>query len=132
MVAQSVLGITLLEGRESAADLAEAFRWLSAASERGASRAMWHLGTMYERGMHVQADPLAARSLYEAAASRGEFLASVHLARLLLSGQAGKAERAEVLRWYRAALDQASQVEDCPELEEARSYVAANSSAVGE
>ncbi|MET0555709.1 MAG: hypothetical protein ABW221_21905 [Vicinamibacteria bacterium] len=123
--AQTILGIRLLEGIECAADHAEAFRWLSAAAERGAARATAHLGTMYERGLTVAPDVGRARALYERAAGSGEFLARVWLARLL-SGQAPPDSDA-ALRWYRAALSQAHAVEDCPELEEARAYVAAHS-----
>lgn len=124
--AQAVLGICLLEGIDCAADHAEAFRWLSAASERGAARAMAHLGTMYERGLAVAADARRARELYEGAAKRGEFLACVWLARLL-ARERDVPDKQGALRWYRAALSQASLVHDSPELEEARSYVEAHS-----
>ena len=132
IVAQSVLGIVLLDGIGCDADYAEAFHWLSAASERGASRAIWHLGRMYEAGLHVAVDPHRARSLYERAASRGEFFACVYLARLLASGQLGTISDEEPLRWYRAVLAQAPDVQDCPELEEARSYVASHGRAGGQ
>jgi TPR repeat protein len=72
--AQTVLGICLLEGVDCAADYTEALRRRSA-SVRGASRAMAHLGTMYERGLAVPTDLERARDLYESAAKRGEFLA---------------------------------------------------------
>ncbi len=124
---QAVLGICLLEGIDCAADYREAFRWLSAATERGAARAMAHLGTMYERGLAVAADARRARELYEGAANRGEFLACVWLARLLARAGDGVPDKEGALRWYRAALSQASLVQDSPELEEARSYVEAHS-----
>lgn len=125
--AQVVLGICLLEGIDCAVDHTEAFRWLSAASERGAARAMAHLGTMYERGLAVAADPRRARELYERSAGRGEFLACVWLARLLARGGDGGPDLEGALRWYRAALSQAALVQESAELEEARSYVAARS-----
>ena len=120
--AQAVLGIRLLEGIECAVDYDEAFHWLSAASERGASRAMAHLGTMYERGLAVGLDARRARALYERGAQRGEFLACVRLARLLTGDDPPDSDGA--LLWYRAALSQAPSVQECPELEEARAYVA--------
>jgi TPR repeat protein len=126
--AQAILGICLLEGIDCAADYAEAFRWLSAASTRGAARAMAHLGTMYERGLAVPADLDRARELYEAAATRGEFLACVWLARLLAGEGAGGPDQKGALRWYREALSQADRVQDCAELEEARTYVESHSS----
>ena len=125
--AQAILGICLLEGIDCAADYPEAFRWLSAASERGAARAMAHLGTLYERGLAVATDARRARDLYERAAKRGEFLACVWLARLLARDGDGGPDQEGALRWYRAALSQASLMQDSPELEEARSYVGAHS-----
>jgi TPR repeat protein len=122
--AQTVLGICLLEGTAGAADHAEAFRWLSAAAERGAARAMAHLGTMYEHGLSVVADGRRARELYEGAARQGEFLACVWLARLLSGDEVP--DRDGALRWYRAGLSQATAVGECTELEEARAYVAAH------
>jgi TPR repeat protein len=125
--AQSVLGICLLEGIDCAADYVEAFRWLSAASTRGAARAMAHLGAMYERGLAVPADLGRARELYEGAATRGEFLACVWLARLLAQEDASHPDQEGARRWYREALSQADRVQDSPELEEARTYVEAHS-----
>jgi hypothetical protein len=125
-VAQAVLGVALLEGTEAPPDYPEAFRWLSAASEKGAARATLHLGVMYERGLAVVRDTRRARELYEAAAEHGEFLGSVFLARLLASGTCGPVNTEGALRWYRQALWQASRVQECPELEEARAYLAAN------
>ena len=119
-VAQTVLGISLLESR----DYPGALRWLTAAAENGASRAMVHLGRMFEAGFEVAVDLSRARGLYERAAERGEFLACVLLARLLASGQGGNLDQIGALRWYREALSH-SGVEDCPELEEARAFVAA-------
>ena len=123
MVAQAALGIGLLEGLDGVREPTEAFYWLSAASREGAPRAMCYLGTMYEEGLVVAADPFRARSLYERAAERGEFYARVYLARLLKSGKCGVTKHEDVLHWYRAALAQAAQVESCPELDEARAYV---------
>jgi TPR repeat protein len=125
--AQTVLGICLLEGIDCAADYPEAFRWLSAAAERGAVRAMAHLGAMYERGLAVATDAPRARDLYERAAEGGEFLACVWLARLLAREGDGSPRHGNALRWYRAALSQASLVQDSPEVEEARLYVEAHS-----
>jgi TPR repeat protein len=69
--AQTVLGICLLEGIDCAADHPEAFRWLSVASEAGASRAMAYLGTMYERGLVQDSPELEeARSYVEAHSGR--------------------------------------------------------------
>ncbi len=124
--AQALLGICLLEGIDCAVDYTEAFRWLTAASAR-ASRAMAHLGTMYERGLAVPVDLERARELYESAAKRGEFLACVWLARLLKREGASGPDNNGALRWYREALAQADRVQDSPELQEARTYVESHS-----
>jgi TPR repeat protein len=126
IVAQTVLGIALLQGLDVQPDHAEAFRWLSAASSRGAARAITQLGVMYELGLSVPPDPVEARRLYERAAEHGEFLAAIYLARLLASGKCSDVERSDTVRWYRQALSQAADVADCPELEEARAYIASH------
>jgi TPR repeat protein len=125
--AQAVLGIRLLEGIDCPSDYSEALRWLSAASDQGAPRAMAHLGSMYERGLGVVADVARARELYERAATRGEFLACVWLARLLARGDRGAPDHKGAVRWYRAALAQADTAAESPEVGEARSYVEAHS-----
>ena len=66
-----------------------------------------------------------ARRWYEMAAEKGEFLAQVALARLLLADASTEAERAEATRWYSAAAAQADRIVDCAELLEAKAYVAA-------
>jgi uncharacterized protein len=124
--AQAVLGIALLLGEGVPQDYAEAYRWLSAAAEHGAPRAVLYLGLMYERGNHVPASTSLARALYEQAARGGEFLACVFLGRLL-AAEGNSAT--EALRWYKAAVAQAGSVSDCPELAEARAYVAEHGAA---
>lgn len=123
VVAQAVLGIALLTGHDTKRDPVEAFRWLSSASARGVPRAMWNLGTMYEEGLVVSADPEKARVLYEGAAERGEFYARIFLARLLRSGKCGTVNEDAVFHWYRPAVEQAEHVQECAELEEARDYL---------
>ncbi|MGH9322419.1 MAG: tetratricopeptide repeat protein [Vicinamibacteria bacterium] len=119
-VAQAVLGCLLLETKR---DPVEALQWLSSASARGVPRAMFYLGTMYEEGLVVSADPERARSLYEAAAKRGEFYACIFLARLLGSGKCGSADEAVALHWYAVAVSHSESVIPCPELEEARAFI---------
>jgi len=122
--AQVRLGVTLLEDSDGHTGLPEAFRWLTAASDKGASRAMFHLGVMYYRGLHVSSDPDRARRLFERAAEAGEFLAAVWLARILANGEAGAVDAVGACHWYRAALSQAKRVSAPGELEEARVYLA--------
>lgn len=125
-VAQCILGITLLQGVDVEPDYSEAFRWLSRASENGAARATLHLGTMYEKGLFVAADALRARDLYQVAAKQGEFLGAVFLARILANGICGYVDEEAAVRWYRKAVSQEASVLGCPELDEARSYIASH------
>jgi uncharacterized protein len=52
-VAQSVLGLYYLYGLEVEVDYSEAFRFLSAAAEQGASRAVLNLGYMHAKGLGI-------------------------------------------------------------------------------
>ena len=123
VVAQSVLGISYLSGGDGLPqDHAEAFRWLTAAAIRGASRPSVWLGTMYEQGLTVAPDVEKARALYRFGAERGEFHGRIFLARLLLSGRTGSVDEAGALYWYGEAAEMLG-IEECDEREEARTYV---------
>jgi hypothetical protein len=123
LVSQGFLGIMYLQGRDGVPqNYEEAFRLLTKAADRGASRPSVWLGTMYEGGLGIPVDLDKARELYQRGADRGELFGCIFLARLLASGQLGSADRGGALRWYRAALN-LSGVADCPELDEARTYV---------
>lgn len=118
--AMAVLGISLLEGYAGfEVDHAEAFRWLSLAAAKGASRARYHLGRMYVLGLGTDKDGDRAHELFTAAAQRGEFLACIELARLESSRQ----RQDEAFQWYQRAAEQAAQVDPCAELEEALAFV---------
>lgn len=118
--AQALLGILLLEGREVPQDYAEAVRWLSAASEKGAPRARFNLGWMYATGTGVERDVQRARSLLEAASNHGEVLACIELARLEIS--VGHIE--DACKWYGLALEQQERVNAPEQMEEARRFLA--------
>jgi TPR repeat protein len=124
-LAQTLLGIALLQNPDGEGKHAEALRWLSEASSRGGARAAFHLGVMYESGLGVPPDYRRARELYEQAARHGEFLAAVSLARLLSSDKLGAPDVEEATYWYREAVSQEDRVGACPELQEAREYLAA-------
>src|SRR5689334_11143785 len=82
VVSQGLLGIAFLYGSDAPKDHAAALRWLSAAVNRGAARPTLHLGRMHEEGWGVPVDYLAAKTLYQRSAARGEWLAFIHLARM--------------------------------------------------
>jgi hypothetical protein len=118
--AQVALGVLLLEGNELPQNYLEAHRWFSEAARQGVPRARYHLGRMYALGLGVSRDVPVARSLFEAACERGEFLAHIELARLELS--LGRIE--ESGRAYMAALKLQRRVDAPDEIEEARRFVA--------
>jgi TPR repeat protein len=122
LAAQSILGLSYLHGEGVAQDLEEAFRWLTSAAERGAARAEAWLGSMYESGLGVPVDLVRARALYQGAASKGEFFGCIFLARLLARDVAAAGDRTEASRWYAEAIKM--DVAPCPELEEARRFLA--------
>ena len=59
-------------GARTDADRQRALTLLRAAAERGQPHAQYELGTRYEKGIGVEADPAQARQWYEKAASQGD------------------------------------------------------------
>ena len=126
VVAQGLLGISYLYGNDVPTDYTVALRWLTAAADRGASRPIFHLGRMHEEGWGVPVDYKRAGYFYQRAADRGEWLAYVHLARLYRHGRGTAVDKQAALEWYEAAVSESSTIAPCPELEEAREYVASH------
>jgi TPR repeat protein len=126
VVAQGVLGICYFNGTDVEIDYSKAFRLLSAAADRGASRPIAYLGRMYAEGLGVPRVLSTARVLYERAARRGEFLAQVELGRMYSQGATDVADHESALKWYLEALKQEDRVYDCEELREAKAYVASH------
>ena len=126
-VAQSVLGACYLYGEEVDTDYKEAFRYLSAAAEQGASRAVLNLGHMYAKGLGVPQNVPEAIRLYEAvgkaASITDAFAARIELARIFALGRGISIDRVAALKWYSAALDVAPD-DDSEDLWETRAYVA--------
>lgn len=125
VVAQGLLGISYLYGLDVPKDYAAAFRWLLPAVERGASRPALHLGRMHEEGWGVPVDYKRAGRFYQQAADRGEWSAYIHLARLYRYGRGTEVNEQAALRWYEVAVSESDTMAPCPELDEAREYVAA-------
>lgn len=99
-VAQSILGIAYLYGNDVAQDHSEALRWLTLASEKGASRALYHLGLMHEQGLAGPADLERAFECFERAAIHEEVSAYIHVARMLRSGRGTVADNDAAGKWY--------------------------------
>jgi TPR repeat protein len=122
-VAQSILGISYLDGSDVEVNYPEAFRLLSDAAKQGASRAAVNLARMYAEGLGTPRDLAEAMRLYKAV-SKVEFFAPIALGRIYSRGQGVPVNQVEALRWYSAAIEWEDRVGDCPEMEEARVFVA--------
>src|ERR1035438_4012727 len=118
-VAQSVLGIGYLEGIDVEVNYQKAFRFLSAAANQGASRAVLNLARMYAEGLGVRKDVIEAVRLCESV-SNAECLALIALGRFYSRGTEVPADSGEALRWYSAAVGWEGRVGDCEEIEEIR------------
>lgn len=102
--AQTIIGIRAQGGTEgSAANPAEAFRWLSRAAQQGQPVAEYRLGTLYERGQGVAANPATAASWYEKAANAGNRLAMYNLAVAQANKSLGRQNMPEAARWFSKA-----------------------------
>ncbi len=121
--AQAILGITYLYGTDGIeVDYTQAYRWLSAAAEKGVSRAIANLASMYEGGLGIQKDTAKAKHLYERV-GRVEFMAALALGRIYSSGVDVPQDPVKAFRWYSAAVEFEADILDCDELREARAYI---------
>ena len=104
-VALTILGLRALDGTNGApVNLADAVKFLSEAAEKGQAVAQYRLGTLYERGQGVTADPAKAAHWYEMAANQGNRKAMHNLAVSYASGaNGGKKNMAEAARWFAKA-----------------------------
>jgi len=103
-IALTILGLRALDGTNgTAVNLPDAVKFLSEAAEKGQAVAQYRLGTLYERGQGVAADPAKAAHWYEMAANQGNRKAMHNLAVSYASGAAGKKNMAEAARWFAKA-----------------------------
>jgi localization factor PodJL len=102
--ALTMAGLKALDGTGgSSVNLNDAVRLLTQAAEKGQAVAQYRLGTLYERGQGVAADPVKAAHWYELAANQGNRKAMHNLAVSYASGAAGKKNMAEAARWFAKA-----------------------------
>jgi TPR repeat protein len=134
VVAQATLGICYLYGRDVKVDYKEAFRLLSAATEKGASRAVLNLAHMYAEGFGVPKDLRQAIQFYEAVA-KVEIRAQLELGRIYSRGLGVPIDTEAAQKHYSAVAAQAEVVDDLTtaalvgavtfdELKEAKDYFA--------
>jgi localization factor PodJL len=88
-----------------AANNEEAARWFEIAAKKGIIPAQFRLGTLYEKGLGVKRDLVAARDLYRAAADKGHGKAMHNLAVLYAEGADGKPDYNTAALWFRKAAD---------------------------
>lgn len=120
--AQCILGICYLDGSDVDADYPKAFRLLSEAASKGASRAVVNLARMYAQGLSVPVNLHEAIRLYETVGNV-EFIAAIELGRIYSRGSGVAVDGSKAARWYRAAISQQAGIADCEELREAKSYL---------
>lgn len=134
VVAQAALGICYLYGRDVKVDYEEAFRLLSAATEKGASRAVLNLARMYAEGLGVARDLSKAIRFYQAVAEV-EVRAQLELGRIYSRGIWVPPDPEAAQRYYSAVAAQQEAVDDLAtaaflgaitfsELKEAKDYLA--------
>jgi len=127
VVAQSILGISYYYGQgDVSQDYKEAAHWLTLAADRGASRALYHLGLIYEQGLEVEIDLGKAFRLHLSAAQRGEVTAYIHVARMLRFGRGTPVDIDAACSWYAGVLDQAKKGWKFEYLDEVRDFLLAN------
>jgi len=130
-VAQSIIGLCYLYGHDVEVDYKEAFRFLSAAAEQGASRAVLNLGHMYAQGLGIPQNVPEAVRLFEAvgkpSSSTDAFAARIELGRVLSRGVGIPIDKDAALKWYSAAIELAADDDDSEDILEARAYVASYS-----
>ncbi|HEX4634671.1 MAG TPA: hypothetical protein VH189_00720 [Rhizomicrobium sp.] len=103
-VALAILGLRALDGTGGAPiDLPSAIKFLTLAADKGQAVAQYRLGTLYERGQGVAADPGKAMHWYELAASQGNRKAMHNLAVAYASGPPAKRNMTEAARWFTKA-----------------------------
>lgn len=102
--ALTILGLKAVDSQP--ANLPDAVKFLSQAAEKGQAVAQYRLGTLYERGQGVAADPVKAAHWYELSANQGNRKAMHNLAVSYASGVGGKKNMAEAARWFAKAAAQ--------------------------
>lgn len=103
-VALAILGIRALDGTGgTAVNLPDAVKFLTLAADKSQAVAQYRLGTLYERGQGVAADPVKAMHWYGLAAAQGNRKAMHNLAVAYASGPAAKRNMTEAARWFAKA-----------------------------
>lgn len=99
VTALTILGLRAADGTNGSINLADAVKYLTEASEKGQPAAQYRLGSLYEHGQGVAADPVKAAHWYELSANQGNRKAMHNLAVFYAS----KRDMAQAARWFARA-----------------------------
>lgn len=125
---QCMLGLCYLYGIDVEIDFGQAFLFLSAAANRGASRAVLNLARMYAQGLGIEQNVAEAIKRFEHVAklpdSGDTFQARIELGRIFSRGLGIVVDKRMALKWYSAAAQIATDDDDADEVKEAREFVA--------
>jgi TPR repeat protein len=113
------------DGNPIPVDYKAARIWIEKAASKGASTAIFLLGTLYEEGLGVEVNIDEAVSLYKKAAERGAYLPCVHLARIYANERNECHSKEEAATWYQRVLTFEGDVDGESEMAEAKAYLKA-------
>jgi localization factor PodJL len=99
VMALTILGLGAADGSDGSVNLASAVKYLTQASEKGQPVAQYRLGSLYEHGQGVAADPIKAAHWYELSATQGNRKAMHNLAVFYAS----RKDMADAARWFAKA-----------------------------
>ena len=94
------IGSRYADGRNSAADLAEAAKWYEKSADAGFAPAQYRIGNLYEKGIGVERDPAKAKTWYQLAAEQGNASAMHNLGVLFAMGADGTPDNDSAARWF--------------------------------
>lgn len=102
------LGVEYMDGKANVVqrDYDKARQYHMQAAMAGDRRSMMDIGTMYEYGLGTTADIKQAAAWYEHSANYGHAPAQYNFATLLETGDAGRKDDVEALKYYILAADQ--------------------------
>ena len=94
------IGSRYADGRNGAADLAEAAKWYEKSADTGFAPAQYRIGNMHEKGIGVARDPAKAKTWYQMAAEQGNASAMHNLGVLFAMGPDGTSDNDSAARWF--------------------------------
>jgi TPR repeat protein len=103
--AEYEVGVRLVEGKSVPVDTEQGLRWLKRAAKSGIIPAHLWIGSLYEKGLGIEKNPMLARTHYMAAAEKGNAKAMHNLAVLYAEGIDGRRDYKTAARWFQRAAE---------------------------